>query len=349
MSKKTIRILSLALSIILVLAGCAKPAEQPASTTPDASAPAAQPEPVKAIELKMGITPSETSTWYNGAVKFAELVKERTNGKYDIKIFTNEQLSGGNQAKSIELLKAGAMDFSIHSNIIYSVMNEKFGVVSLPWLMPDNETVDQKIHGKGGEALKKLLLENGIVGLGFGENGFRQLTNSKREVRTPEDLKNMKIRIPGIKMYISLYTALGTDPITMNWAEVFTALQQKTVDGHENPIDTINSAKINEVQEYLTIWNYSYDTIILGMNKAKFDSLDAETQKIFEEAAVEAMAYQVKLNRDIEAKHLEKFKAGGMKITVLTPEEIEAFREKVKSVYDEYEPIMGKELIDAFR
>ncbi|WP_372996086.1 DctP family TRAP transporter solute-binding subunit [Lutispora sp.] len=343
MRKRTIKILSLILSLIIILTGCAKPAEQPAaSSSGDAKAE-------KPIELKMGITSSETSSWYQGALKFAELVKERTNGKYDIKVYPNEQLSGGNQAKSIELLKAGAMDLSLHSNIIYSVMDEKFSVVSLPWLMPDNETVDEKIHGEGGEALKKLLLNNGIVGLGFGENGFRQLTNSKKEVRTPEDIKNMKIRIPGMKMYISLFTALETDPITMNWSEVFTALQQKTVDGHENPLDTIQSAKIHEIQDYLTIWNYSYDTIILGMNKAKFDSLDAETQKIFQESAVEAMAYQVKLNRELEAKHLENFKQIGMKITVLTPEEIAAFREKVQSVYDEYEEKIGKELLDAFR
>lgn len=341
MRKKTIKILSLLLSLVLILTGCAaKPAD-------NASGEEGKPE--KAIELKMGITPSETSTWYQGATKFAELVKERTNGKYEIKIYTNEQLSGGNQAKSIELLRSGAMDISMHSNIIYSVMDEKFGVVSLPWLMPDNETVDEKIHGKGGEALKELLLEKGIVGLAFGENGFRQLTNSKKDIKTPEDLKNMKIRIPGIKMYISLFTALETDPITMNWAEVFTALQQKTVDGHENPIDTIYSAKINEVQEYLSIWNYSYDTVILGVNKARFDGFDEETQKIFQEAAIEAMAHQVKLNRDIEAEHLEKFAAGGMKITVLTPEEIKAFREKVQPVYDEYEPKLGKDLIDAFR
>jgi len=343
MRKRTIKILSLILSLIIILAACAKPAEQQAaSSSGDAKAE-------KPIELKMGITSSETSSWYQGALKFAELVKERTNGKYDIKVYPNEQLSGGNQAKSIELLKAGAMDLSLHSNIIYSVMDEKFAVVSLPWLMPDNETVDAKIHGKGGEMLKKLLLDNGIVGLGFGENGFRQLTNSKREVRTPEDIKNLKIRIPGMKMYISLFTALGADPITMNWSEVFTALQQKTVDGHENPLDTIQSAKVHEVQDYLTIWNYSYDTIILGMNKAKFDSLDPETQKIFQESAVEAMAYQVKLNRELEAKHLNTFKQIGMKITVLTPEEIAAFREKVQPVYDEYEQKIGKEIIDAFR
>ncbi len=108
----------------------------------------------------------------------------------------------------------------------------------------------------------------------MGENGFRQITNSKRPIKTPEDMEGLKIRIPGIKMYISLYKALGSDPQAMNFAEVFTSLQQKAIDGQENPTDIISSSKIYEVQEYLSVWNYSYDAIILGINKDKFESFD---------------------------------------------------------------------------
>ena len=301
------------------------------------------------IKLKMSVTSSEASTWVKGAEKFADLVKERTNGEIEVQVYPNEQLSGGNQGKGIEMLRNGSTDLSFHSNIIYSIMDERFGVISLPWLLPNHDVADEKIQGAGGEAINKILDEVGVVGLGFGENGFRQLTNSKRAVSTPEDIKDLKIRVPGIKMYISLYKALETDPIAMNFAEVFTALQQKAIDGQENPTDIISSSKIYEVQDHLSVWNYSYDSIILGMNKDKFNTLTEEQQKIITEAGKEACEYQVKINREAEVEQLEMFEEKGMTITRLTDAEIESFKQKVESVYTEYEPIMGKDLIDSFR
>jgi tripartite ATP-independent transporter DctP family solute receptor len=193
------------------------------------------------------------------------------------------------------------------------------------------------------------LLEKNIVGLGYGQNGFRQLTNNVRPVETPADIAGMKIRIPGIKMFISLFKALGADPITMNFGEVFTALQQGTIDGQENPLDTIASSKINEVQKYMTVWNYSYDVIILGMNKDKFESFDPATQQILKDAAKEACLYQRQITRDLDAVHTKNFIDGGVEVNELTPEQMGVFRDKVQSVYTEYEPIMGKELMDIFR
>lgn len=342
MNKKLAIIVSMLLIFSLAIAGC-KPAATP---TPGGTTPAPT---VKKVQLKMSTTTSDTSSWTKGANKFADLVKERTNGNVEIKVYPNEQLAGGSQGKGIEMLISGAVDFTYHSNIIYSITDERFGVISLPWLIPDIATADEKLSGAGGTAINKLLLEKGIVGLGFGENGFRQITNSKRPIATPDDIKGLKLRIPGIKMFISLYKALGADPITMNFGEVFTALQQKTIDGQENPTDVINSSKINEVQKYMTVWNYSYDSIILGMNKARFDSFDKATQDIIIQAAKEANEFQRNLNRELSAKQTQDFAEKGMVVTTLTEEQMKPFIEKVKPVYTEYEPIMGKELIDAFR
>lgn len=301
------------------------------------------------IRLKMSVTAADSSTWAKGAEMFAELVKERTDGQIQISVHPNEQLSGGNQSKGVEMVTSGATDMSYHSNIIYSVMDERFGVISLPWLIPNHEAADTAMSGAGGEAINEILDEIGVVGLAFGENGFRQLTNSVRPVHNPEDIEGLKIRVPGMKMYIDLFTALGTDPISMNFAEVFTALQTKAIDGHENPIDTIKTSNIHEVQEYLSKWNYSYDAIILGMNKQKFESLSAEHQQILREAAQEASAYQKQLTRELEAEQLKEFEEAGVKINDVSDEAIEAFKVKVETVYEMYEPIMGKELIDAFR
>ena len=135
----------------------------------------------------------------------------------------------------------------------------------------------------------------------------------------------------------------------MNFSEVFTALQQKAIDGQENPTDIISSSKIYEVQDHLSVWNYSYDAIIFGMNKDKFNTLTEEQQKIMVEAGKEASEYQVKINREAEVEQLKMFEEKGMTITELTDAEIDAFKKKVETVYTEYEPIMGKDLIDSFR
>jgi TRAP-type C4-dicarboxylate transport system substrate-binding protein len=149
-------------------------------------------------------------------------------------------------------------------------------------------------------------------------------------------------------MYVSLYKALGADPISMNFGEVFTALQQKTIDGQENPTDVINSSKLYEVQKYLSVWDYSYDVIILGANKAMFNKFDAATQKIIRDCATEACAYQRQLNRELSAKQVAFFKEKGVTVTELTADQKAAFRTAVQPIYTEYEPIMGKDLIAIF-
>lgn len=301
------------------------------------------------VTLKFSTTTADTSTWTLGAKKFAEIIGEKTDGRIEVKVYPNDQLSGGNQSKGIEMLMSGSTDLTFHSNIIYSVMDERLGVISLPFLIPDVETADALLDGEAGAALNEILLEKNIIGLGFGENGFRQITNSKKPIQSPADMSGLKIRIPGIQMYISLFKALGADPITMNFGEVFTALQQGTIDGQENPTDVIASSKINEVQKYMSVWDYSYDAIILGMNKAKFESFSAEDQQLIKEAAREAVLYQRELNREMSAKQTQQFIDGGVEVNTLTDEQKEVFKKAVESVYTEYEPKMGKDLIDSFR
>jgi tripartite ATP-independent transporter DctP family solute receptor len=333
MKKVWILLLCLGLAVSLVVAGCggSKTTEQ------------------KTIKMKMSVSTADSSPWAKGAQKWADLVKERTKGRVQIKVFPNEQLSSGNQPKGIEQLQNGVTDATFHSTIIYSVLDPKFSVISMPWIVPSNEIADKALAGPAGEKIKELLRAKGIEPLGFGENGFRQVTNSKQAIVTPADMEGLKIRIPSMKMYIDLYKELGADPTVMNFAEVFTALQQGTIDGQENPIPVIYTSKLGEVQKYMTIWNYSYDPIVLGVNKKLWDSLDKETQNIMRQAAKEACEFEIKLNREEQTKQLEEMKAKGMTVTVLTPEQIKAFQAKMDPVYAKYEPAIGKDLLDAFR
>src|SRR5699024_5266220 len=163
---------------------------------------------------------------------------------------------------------------------------------------------------------------------------------------TPEDLADLKIRIPGIGLFDDIYKQLGANPTTMSFSEVFTSLQQGTIDGQENPIDIIYTSGLAEVQEYLTIWNYVYDPLILGMNKEVYDSLSAEDQEIVNEAAKAAAELQIKNNRDKEAGELEELRSQ-MEVIELSQEESTAFRDAMNPVYEQYTDIWGEDLMTA--
>ncbi|OPL08482.1 MAG: C4-dicarboxylate ABC transporter substrate-binding protein [delta proteobacterium ML8_F1] len=352
--KKSLWMLLLLIVIVGVFAaGCA--AEEPAPAPEPATEGEAPEEPAEpAVEfpemnLNMSVSTSDTSSWYKGGEYFGELLSERTGGKVTVTVYANEQLSSGSQTKGIEQLQTGVTDLSFHSTIIYSILAPEFGVISLPWLLPNEEAADAALAGAGGDAINEILLANNVMPLGFGENGFRQITNNVREIKTPADMEGLKIRIPGINMYIDLYKELGADPTSMNFSEVFTSLQQGTIDGQENPLSIITTSKLYEVQKYISLWNYSYDPIALGMNKDLFDSMSPELQAIFVEAGQEATEYQKQLNREEGAAAVELLEGEGMVVTALTDEEIAVFQEKMIPVYEKYEEIIGKELIDAFR
>lgn len=303
----------------------------------------------KEYDLKMSVTVADTTAWFAGAQKLADDIEEETDGRITIDVYANEQLSGGDSAKAVEGLAKGSIDLTFNSTIIYSVLDERFGVVSAPFLFDSLDEVDAAFAGEGGDMLSNLLLEKNVVALGYGENGFRQITNDEGPIQAPDDLKGMKMRIPGITMYTDLFREYGADPATMTWSEVFTALQQGTIDGQENPIDVIHSSKIDEVQEYLTLWNYSYDPLVLGINKNLYDSMSEEDQELFKRLGEEAAAYQVKLNRERAAEQLEELKTKGMKVNELSEEQIQAFKDASQPIYEKYTDIWGEDLLKAFQ
>ncbi|MCM3323562.1 DctP family TRAP transporter solute-binding subunit [Cytobacillus kochii] len=300
------------------------------------------------LDLKMSITISNTSTWYKAAEQFSNEVKENTDSRINIKIYPNEQLTGGDSGKTVESLSKGTVDLTYNSTIIYSILNDKLGVLSAPFLFKDGADVDSKLAGEGGEAIKQIIRDFGVEPLGFGENGFRQVTNSVREIKTPEDIEGLKVRIPGIKMYTDLWTSYGANPATMTMSEVFTALQTGTVDGQENPIDVIHSSKLQEVQKYTTMWNYSYDPLILGMNKKLYDSLSNEDKQIIQTAAENANKFQIELARETEKEQIKEMEEAGVKFYYPTEEELAAFKEKAQPIYNQYKDVWGEDLLNLF-
>lgn len=300
--------------------------------------------------LSMSVTPSEQSVWMVAAETFKEEVEKNTDGRYEINIYPNEQLSNGDMAKGIEQLISGQTDLDIHSVMIMGTVEEKFNTVTMPWLFPNGyDDVDKYVFndGEGGKKLMELVEGMGAHPLALGENGFRQLTNNKHAVKSPADMKGLKIRIPSNNMYVSLFKKMGADPVAMNWGEVFTALQQGTIDGQENPMDVVKSGKVNEVQDYLTVWNYSYDPICLSVSNKVWDSLSDEDKAIFEEAAKKGCEKEIQETRKIEQKLLKEME-GEMEVNTLTPEEIAEFQKVTDPVYEEFKDQYGEDMFKAF-
>lgn len=294
----------------------------------------------------MTITVSETSTWWAGAEKFGELLDEKSGGRMTLNLFANEQLSGGDPAAGVEMLSNGDKAFSYNSPIIYSGIDPRFSAITAPFLYASYEEADAAMANGGVEAYEKLTEEMGIKMLGFGESGFRQITNSKHEITEPADINGLKLRVAGSELFLNIYKELKADPVTMNFSEVFTSLQNGTIDGQENPFDVIYSNGLMEVQDYLTVWNYVYDPLILGMNQELFESLSDEDKKIVQEAATEANEFQVSLSREKEAEQLAKMK-DQMTVTELDADQLATFREAMQPVYDSYNSKWTPEVAEA--
>lgn len=303
----------------------------------------------EAIKLKFSHGAPSTSTWHEGAEKFANLVKERTQGKFDFTIYPLDELSGGNQVAGIDLVQTGVTDVHLQDALVWSAVAKKSVVPCFPWLLPTYEDVDRHVKGEGGASLKQVLNEAGVVCLAIGENGYRQVVNNRNPIVQPSDMKGLKMRVPGSNVHVSLLKYIGADPITMNQSEVYTSLQQGTIDACENTLDLLFTQKTLEVVKFISLWNYSYDPLYLSVSQELWGSLSDEEKAIFQAAADEAMAYQVVITREKE-KAL-RGRLGEYKVEVvesLTPEQVKTFQDATAKVYEDYRQEFGEDLFRKF-
>lgn len=349
--KKVIALI-LALVMVFALAACGS-SSNASSSSGSSSTSAAAPAPAadtKSIELKLNTSVASASTWVDGAKKFAELIEEKTDGRYTVKIFTDAQLAGGSQPDSISMHQSGDIDISLMGGLVWSNADTRFCMPCMPWLFSGWDEVRASLtgDGEGAKAIYDIVEACGAHGIGIGANGFRQLTTVSKPVTTLDDLKGLKIRIPGNALYIDLWKMLGADPVSMNMSEVYTALQQGAIDAQENPWDSTVAFAVAEVLNYGTQWNYSFEYIILSVSDKVWNTLSDEDKAIFEECGAEAMSYQM----DIAQNNDENFKAQcindyNIEITDLTEEQVQVFKDAVQPIYDQYRDTMGN-LYDIF-
>ena len=302
-----------------------------------------------AATLRFASEAPRTDTQSIAAEKFNELLKARTKGALDIKIFADSSL-GAFQA-AISGVRGGTIDMAVSGSSNFSGMVPLLGIFDIPFLFNDSAHAYRALDGQAGQQLLDKLGEFGMKGLAYWDNGWREMTNSKHPIKTPADVKGLKMRTTNSAAHIEAFKLLGANPVPMPLAELYTALEMRTVDAQEHPLGVLWSAKLYEVQKHLSLTNHAYSALIVVMNKAKFDAMPPEHQKALVEAAREAGQYQRDLNNANMKKVVEDVKKAGMQVVETV--DMKAFQEATKTGRDTFTAKFGGQdilkLIDAER
>lgn len=292
--------------------------------------------------LRLGHLQTETHPYQQGALKFKEVVEEKSNGRIKIDIFPSSQL--GNGRDQIEGAQIGSIHFHIGSVAPVTNFAPKFNILNLPYLFESREHAFRVLDGKIGKDIAKDLENKGLINLGYMENGWRHITNNKKPIKTSEDAAHLKLRVQESPPYISFVRALGSTPVPVPFGELYTALEQNVVDGQENPLAQIYLNRLHEVQSHLTLSAHNYDAAIFLMSKTTFDTMPTDLQKIIEDASKEAIKFERKVALEEEGKLLEDLRKSD--IQIVEDPDLESFKNAVKPVYKEFESSIGKELFD---
>ncbi|NVO15326.1 MAG: TRAP transporter substrate-binding protein [Rhodoplanes sp.] len=296
--------------------------------------------------VKLGHDQPETSTHHQAAVKWKELVESRTGGKVKVQIFPSSMLGSGTQM--VEQVQAGALEAAVLPTAWVAPLAPSVQVLDLPFLFPNREVAYKVVDGPVGTEILKPLEKVNIEGVAFWESGFKQFT-ANTPIRQPADYKGQKIRTMPAPVIQEQFKAFGATPTMINFSELYSALQQKVVDGQENPIATIASMRFFEVQKYMTLSDHGFLAYVFMINKPMLDKLPADQRDILVKAAREAGQYQRDIIKAAEAQHLEAFKKAGVEIMTLSPEQRAEFEKASRPVYDWYIAKFGPATVDLVR
>ncbi len=301
-------------------------------------------------EYKLSTVVGKPFPWGIAGERWGDLVRERTQGRINIKMYPGTSLVGGDQTKEFTALRQGTIDIAIGSTINWSPQVKELNLFSMPFLMPDYKAIDALTQGPVGKKIFELLAARDVEPLAWGENGFREVTNSKRAIRTPDDMKGLKFRVVGSPLFNDTFSALGANPTQMSWADAQPALSTGAVDGQENPLTIFTVAKLHTVgQKYVTLWGYVADPLIFVVNKTVWASWTPADQKIVREAAEQAAKENIVAARkgivagdDATLKEIEGL---GVTITRLSDAELKAFQTATRPVYEKWAKQIGADLV----
>ncbi len=319
-------------------------------------------------EYKLQVNVGPSFYWGIGATKFADLAREKTGGRIHIKPYFGSALLKGAQLKSAQMVAKGVIDCAYESTINISPVIAEANVFHLPFFINSFENLDKMKAGESGGAVFAAMEKVGLKPLAWAENGFRQVTNSKRPIRTPEDLKGLRIRVVGNPMFMDTFRELGADPVNMNWGDAQTAFQQGVVDGQENPVGVLIPVQIYQYHSHVTMWNYLVDPLVIYWNRAQWEAFPPDIQAALQEAALESGRFEIALCRagldgETSLSVLEKefgytmevpdpvsfMESKGMTVTFLEPDQVKAFAEATAPVLEKWTRELGPELVEKAR
>ncbi|MDR5902271.1 MULTISPECIES: TRAP transporter substrate-binding protein [Halomonas] len=284
------------------------------------------------MTLRLAHVVNEQDGFHLAAMKFEELVEERTGGKLDIELYPNATL--GDERTLLEGMQIGTVDMGVITNGPVANFLEEMAVFELPFLFPSPEAAYEVLDGEIGQELLDRLSEVNLKGLAYAERGFRNLTNSERAVESPEDIDGLRIRVMENPVYVDTFRELGANAVPMAWTEALTAMQQGTIDGQENPVNVIHSFKLHETQDHMTLSRHTYAPALFVMGMPAWNKLPEAAQSVIEQAAQEAAEHERRVNAEMEAEQLAALREAGMQI--VEEPDIAAFQQAVTPVYEQY-------------
>ncbi len=310
----------------------------------------AESAPSYRAEYRLSTVLGTAFPWGQAGERWAALVKEKTQGRINIKLYSGTSLVGGDQTREFTAIRQGVIDLSIGSTINWSPQIKELNLFSLPFLMPDYKAIDALTQGEVGKQLFSVLAQRDVVPLAWGENGFREMSNSKRALTSPADMKGLKFRVVGSPLFNETFSALGANPTQMSWADAQPALASGAVDGQENPLSVFVLAKLPSVgQKYLTLWHYVADPLIFVVNKDVWASWTTADREAVRQAALQAASENVdKARKGIAGSDnavLKQIEAAGVTVTTLSPEQRAAFIQATRPVYEKWSKSIGADLV----
>ncbi|MBB4124141.1 TRAP transporter substrate-binding protein [Martelella radicis] len=298
------------------------------------------------MTLKFGHPYNESHPLAQGAQMFADIIGEKTGGNVDIEVYPNSTI--GSSRELVESMQIGVVDFALVPTTNVASFYPPLDIFYLPFLFRDSEHAYAVSDGPVGEELYAgLLAETGIRTLGMFESGFRTITTSDKKIEAPEDMQGVKFRVVNNPLNVATFKALGANPTPMPLSEVFTGLQQGTVEGQDNPVGNVKAFGFDKVQDYITLSNHQWAGIMFLADDKMWEVLPEDLQALFAETALETQTWERAELQKVEQQYLDEMEADGMTVTVLTPEQASAFQEAMEPVWAEYGPKIGQERIDA--
>ncbi|SCZ82063.1 TRAP transporter substrate-binding protein [Acidaminobacter hydrogenoformans] len=342
-TKRTTKITALILVLLLLaslMVGCRASTPEPA---PASEAQQSSTVPQDKYVMKFAHDYTTNSPYHEAAVKFKELVEAKSEGRMEVQIYPAQQL--GSAREMIEGMQMGTIEMVWTPTAKFAGFDQRLTLIDLPYLFKDEDTMWKALEGELGQKLMGYLEPIGIKGISFCAEGYKIFTANK-PIKSPEDFAGMKIRTMEAPVIMAQFKAWGANPVPIDFAEVYNALQQKVVDGQENPIITIHDMKFYEVQDYLSVADHAYLTYFLSASKKWYDGLPEDLQKIVMDSGLEMTEYHKGLIKDANDRYLQNVQDYGTQIYVLNDEERQALKDSAIGIYAEFEEVFGKELIE---